>query len=402
MTTPSIRLTEEIPDMNRIFTGKRRVALGAVATVGIAAAAIGVGSGAANAAALPATLSATSGPSGGTNTLSITVASAKFATGAAVEFQVATACSAAYAASATVTATAGVAVASVVKVLSSTKIAVTVPSTVALVSPQTTANFLVCVYPGTNTTTSLLAANGHYSIAAKPTATALTPASGPALGGSTITVTGTNFITGLTATLGGLALTSINILSATSFTATTPAHAAASNLALAVTTTGGTVTRANSFSYSNGIVISPNTTPTATAATDVDVQGVGFSTLDFTTTDGTTPDNNAAHIYLVDGVYDPTAASAVKTKPEVGECLNALVISDTELICTLNTAHAYGTGGSAAIGNGLYTLSVVTDGGVDVQAGGTGYTGGSVTAGADPNYAQSIISSGSAFVVAPY
>jgi len=229
--------------------------------------------------------------------------------------------------------------------------------------------------------------------------------SGAGQTGGTVTVTGTNFITGMTATLGGLPLTGITIVDSSHFTAVAPAHTAATGVALAVTTTGGTATLASAYSYSNGIVISPSTTPTATAATDIDVQGVGFSTLSFTTVDGTTPDDQNAHVYLVQGAYDPTLHSSAKTVGEVGECINVLVISDTELICTVDTAHGYGSANTTtttAIATGLYTVTVVTDGAVDVQTGGTGYTGGSITAGADPNYAASIISSGSTFTVAPY
>jgi hypothetical protein len=385
--------------MNFATRSTRRTALGAVAVAGLAALATGVGMSPAFAAAVPATLSVTSGPSGGTNTLTATTTTAKFFTGAVVQFQykatATTACSAAYATPVTPSTTAGI-VNATPKILSSTKIAVTVPSTVALQGSATSANWLFCAYPGSNTTTSLIAANAAYTIAARPTIAssgAIAPASGPALGGGTVTVTGTNFITGLTAKIGTVALTGITVVSGTTFTATVPAQAASTGLTLSVTTTGGTATKASAYSYTNGIVVDPATTPTSTVSTDIDVQGVGFSGMDFTTTDGTTPDNNNAHVYLVAGAYDPTDASSAKTKGESAECVNVLVVSDTELICTLNTTHAYNQGSDPAIANGVYTLTVVNDGGLDVQTGG---------ANANANFSQSIISSGSTFTVAPY
>ena len=172
------------------------------------------------------------------------------------------------------------------KILSSTKLAVTVPSTVALPGSATSLGLNLCVYNGntagsTTGTANALIVNAGYTIAAKPTVSAISPSGGPALGGGTVTVTGTNFISGLTASIGGSALTGVTIVSATTFTATVPAHAAASSLTLSVTTTGGTANKLSAYSYSNGIVVSPATTPTATAATDLDVLGVGFSGMTF-------------------------------------------------------------------------------------------------------------------------
>ena len=68
-------------------------------------------------------------------------------------------------------------------------------------------------------------------------------------------------------------------------------------------------------------------------------------------------------------------------------------ISDTELICTLNTLHAFNQNADSAIGNGAYTVTVVNNGQPDVQVGGGN---------ADPNYTSTIITSGSTFTVAPY
>jgi IPT/TIG domain len=381
----------------------RRSAIGAVAAVGLAVLATGVGVGPAAAAAVPGTLSATSGPSAGGNTLTMTTTTAKFFSGTLVSFQyktlATTTCTAAYSAAVAVTATAGVVLATP-KILSSTKIAITVPSTVALQGSATSANWLVCVYPGSNTTTSLLSANAAYSIAAKPTLASsgtISPASGPALGGGQVTVTGTNFITGLTAKIGSVALTGITVASSTTFTATVPPQAAGSAMSLSVTTTGGTATKAAAYTYTNGIIVTPNTTPTATAATDLDIMGVGFSGLDFAgavtggsfKTDGTAPDDAGAHVYIVQGDYDATDNSSAKTLAQAGECVNVLVVSDVELICTLNTADNNNQSGDPAIANGVYSIVVVNDGQIDANT-------------ANAEYSESIISSGSTFTVAPY
>ena len=61
---------------------------------------------------------------------------------------------------------------------------------------------------------------------AAPTVTLVTPGQGPTSGSTGVTITGTNFVTGATVTFGGTAATSVAFGSATSITATTPAHAA--------------------------------------------------------------------------------------------------------------------------------------------------------------------------------
>jgi IPT/TIG domain len=378
----------------------RRTALGAAATLSLAAVGIAMAP-IASATAAAITLSASSGPSGGTNGLTASTSTNVFYSGLGVEFQYkatsSTTCSSTYAAAVVPASGVGIVVVSSPQILSAKKVAFKVPTTVTLTpaGSAASASWLVCAYAGSVAASSALTASAAYTVAAAPTVSAISPASGPALGGGTVTLTGTNFVSGTTAKIGSQALTGVTIVSSTTITATVPAQAAATGLAVTVTNTGGTATLSSAYSYTNGIIGSPQTTTTNTAATDVDVQGVGFSSLTFSTTTGSTPDDAHAHVYLVDGAYDPTDnGSAAKTLGELGECLNVLVISDTELICTVNTADSDGAGSNGAvIPNGTYTLTVVNDGGVDVQAGG---------ASADANYSASIVSSGSTFTVAPY
>jgi len=58
-----------------------------------------------------------------------------------------------------------------------------------------------------------------------PTIAGVAPAAGPTLGGTTITITGSNFAAGATVTVGGTPATEIVVQSATSLTARTPQHA---------------------------------------------------------------------------------------------------------------------------------------------------------------------------------
>ena len=59
-----------------------------------------------------------------------------------------------------------------------------------------------------------------------PAVTSTTPNTGTADGGTSVTITGTGFRSGLTVSLGGTAATGVRVVNSTSITAITPAHAA--------------------------------------------------------------------------------------------------------------------------------------------------------------------------------
>jgi hypothetical protein len=58
-----------------------------------------------------------------------------------------------------------------------------------------------------------------------PTVSAVAPSAGTTLGGTTVTITGTNFAAGATVTIGGTPATDVAVQSATAITARTPQHA---------------------------------------------------------------------------------------------------------------------------------------------------------------------------------
>jgi hypothetical protein len=64
-----------------------------------------------------------------------------------------------------------------------------------------------------------------YTPGPAPTIASIAPTSGPAAGGTMVTITGSNFVSGATVSLGGVAATSVTVVSATSITATSGAHA---------------------------------------------------------------------------------------------------------------------------------------------------------------------------------
>ena len=111
-----------------------------------------------------------------------------------------------------------------------------------------------------------------------PAISAVSPSSGPTAGGTPVTITGSGFVTGATVSIGGVAATSVIVVSATSITAVTGAHAAGP-VDVAVTTPGGTATSTGGFTYvlpTPAIsAVSPSSGPTA-GGTPVTITGSGF------------------------------------------------------------------------------------------------------------------------------
>jgi hypothetical protein len=69
---------------------------------------------------------------------------------------------------------------------------------------------------------------GYTYVAPVPTISAISPASGPASGGTAVTITGTNFAPGATVTIGGVPPNNVVVADSTTITAVTAPHAAGS------------------------------------------------------------------------------------------------------------------------------------------------------------------------------
>lgn len=308
------------------------------------AALIAIGAGPYNVSLPPSTLSSVIGAAGNTSpAVNLTVSSPmNFLTGYAAPAGLvrADACPALY-------PTTPGGQAAPVRKITNNKVSITLPASAVVVGNSPTP-YNVCVYSSASDTVGKLLTNAVYTATVMPTVTRVLPNAGPALGGSPITVIGTNFPTApgsITATLGGTALLNVTPVNDTSFTATTPMHPTGKDQALVVTTAAGSVNLASAYEYTYGITVTPNTAPNTIPAIDVDITGVGFLTLPFANgpVASTTSD---AHVYLVDGVYDATTAGAddveatsPKSNGPVTECIDVLVISDNELICSLQLSH---------------------------------------------------------------
>jgi hypothetical protein len=115
-----------------------------------------------------------------------------------------------------------------------------------------------------------------------PTLTSVSPTSGPTAGGTTITLTGTNFVSGATVRVGGAAATSVSVASATRITARTPVGTAGARDVVVTNPSGQAATRAGAFTYTGAASatltatsVSPGTGPTG-GGTAITVNGTGF------------------------------------------------------------------------------------------------------------------------------
>jgi len=92
-------------------------------------------------------------------------------------------------------------------------------------------------------------------ILAPPTLSAITPGSGPTRGGTVVTLTGANFQTGATVTIGGAAATNVSVLSATQLIATTPVGSAGARAVVVTNPDGQSATLAGGFFYTSAFIL---------------------------------------------------------------------------------------------------------------------------------------------------
>uniref|UniRef100_UPI0025D7B112 IPT/TIG domain-containing protein n=1 Tax=Tardiphaga sp. TaxID=1926292 RepID=UPI0025D7B112 len=130
-----------------------------------------------------------------------------------------------------------------------TGITINSPTQITATSP--TGSGTVDVTVTTAGGTSATSVNDRFTYIAAPTVTSVSPNSGPAAGGTTVTIVGTGFIVGAsTVSFGGTPATGVTVNSTTSITATSPAGGTGT-IDVTVTTAGGTsATSANDrFTY---------------------------------------------------------------------------------------------------------------------------------------------------------
>ena len=163
--------------------------------------------------------------------------------------------------------------------------------------------------------------NGFTVLSDAPTVTAISPASGTALGGTAVTISGTNLTGATTVTIGGAAATNVVVVNATTITAVTPAGATGTASVL-VTTPGGTNGANTLYTYVNPVptvtAISP-TSGTALGGTAVTITGTNFTGATAVTIGGTAATSvvvvNATTITAVTPAHAAGVVDIVVTAP---------------------------------------------------------------------------------------
>jgi IPT/TIG domain len=182
-----------------------------------------------------------------------------------------------------------------------------------VVPAQTAGTYDVVVTAGERNVTKMAA----YTYREAPTVTSVSPATGTLNGGTSVTITGTGFISGATVAFGALTdiCTNLNVVSATTITCQTPAHAVAEPV---------TVTVKNSDNQTGSLV---STDPGAfTYAVEADLEFIVGST----SPTPPNPDNwgstttNITHTFTLKNIGD--AATSAITVSLTGTNASAWVI----------------------------------------------------------------------------
>ncbi|WP_332801997.1 beta strand repeat-containing protein [Sphingomonas sp. RT2P30] len=127
--------------------------------------------------------------------------------------------------------------------------------------------------------TSAISTNDQYRYIAVPTVTAISPATGPVAGGTSVTITGTGFIGATAVTFGATPATGFTVNSPTQITATAPAGTGTVDVRVTAVDGTSATSAVDRFSYvSTPIVttLSPASGPT-TGGTSVTITGTGFT-----------------------------------------------------------------------------------------------------------------------------
>ncbi|WP_439623756.1 beta strand repeat-containing protein [Gemmata sp.] len=205
--------------------------------------------------------------------------------------------------------------------VAATAVTVVNATTITATTPAGTAGIANVVVSNPGGPSANTAADDFTYVAA-PTVTAVSPATGPAAGGTTITITGTNFTGATGVTVGGVAATAVTVVNATTITATTPAGTAGI-VDVIVTTPGGpsATSAASKFTYVAAPTVTSVTPPggPVTGGTAITITGTGFTGATAVTIGGTAATNvvvvNATTITATTPAHVAAVSPVIVTTP---------------------------------------------------------------------------------------
>jgi IPT/TIG domain len=160
-----------------------------------------------------------------------------------------------------------------------TRFTVTSATVITATSPAGTPSSVAVTVTAPGGTSPTSTADLFTYIAPPPSVTGLTPSSGPAAGGTVVTLTGGSFTGATTVSFGGVPAATFAVSSATTITATAPAGTPTAVVAVTVTGPGGTsaVTTSDTFTYGPLVTSVSPRSGSHLGGTTLTIKGVGFS-----------------------------------------------------------------------------------------------------------------------------
>ena len=172
---------------------------------------------------------------------------------------------------------------------SATGVSVVSSTSITATTPTHSAGTASVVVTNTDGLSGTLSGGFTYSaVNPAPSVTAINPNNGSTDGGTAVTVTGTGFLAGATLTIGGTTAPGASVVSATSITATTPAHGAGPVDVVVTNSDGkkgtllggytyGTITQALGLGVPSGDASSATVTAGQTASYTLAIGGAGMT-----------------------------------------------------------------------------------------------------------------------------
>jgi hypothetical protein len=213
---------------------------------------------------------------------------------------------------------------------------VTVNSTTSLtaVAPAGTGTVDILVTDPNGSRSAPTPSDSYTYVPAAPSFS-VSPPSGPAAGGNTVTLNGSGFAAGDTVKFGSSAATNVNVVSSSQITVTAPPGAAGTTVDVSLNTPGGSFTgAADTYTYLAAPTVtgvSPSSGP-ATGGTMVTVTGSGFTSATLTVDFGSSPATNVS--VASDGQLTATAPAGTGT-------VDVTVVSSTAGASPLSAADQF-------------------------------------------------------------
>ena len=239
--------------------------------------------------------------------------------------------------------------------------------------------------------TSATSASDSFTYVAPPTVSSIAPISGPATGGTLVTITGSNFSSATAVTFGVTAATGFTVQSSTSITATSPAGSGL--IDIRVTTPGGTsaTSGADQFTYIPAptvTAIAPGSGPQA-GGTVVTITGTNFT--------GAT----AVTFGATAATFTVQSSTSITTTSPAGSGLVDIRVTAPGGMSVTSAADQFTYIGPPVI-TSLAPTSGALAGGTSVTITGSGFSGASgVTFGAAAATAVTVVSATSITVTSP-